>query len=350
MESRRLGATLALLLVGTLSVISAQTAHAVSDCAGVGTGGEMVLGQCPPAPAASASATPSSSAAPSSPASASPSSAGGLPSAGGQGALTGSTVQPTTAPQEWAVAASGGVSDLASEVAKNSSDSAKWDQVLRGAYPVTLAIGLFLFAVVIAMNLAKAARMGARPEERALLQGATWKMVLYAPLMMVVPGTVMWLMVLLQQLGDQAWTSSTVNFSTFLTRLGEAFGKNPLDVIINRDMNVFLLIIAAVLLLICLLLWLIQGWVAQLAVLALVLLVPVVFALAAQPKQQHRISRLVGVLAGAMLTPFISRFMFWALGPAIADAITSEITPTIGVLSSSCSWPSSRRRRCCCRW
>ena len=169
------------------------------------------------------------------------------------------------------------------------------------------------------------------PEERALLQGATWKMVLYAPLMMVVPGTVMWLMVLLQQLGDQAWTSSTVNFSTFLTRLGEAFGKNPLDVIINRDMNVFLLIIAAVLLLICLLLWLIQGWVAQLAVLALVLLVPVVFALAAQPKQQHRISRLVGVLAGAMLTPFISRFMFWALGPAIADAITSEVTPTIGV-------------------
>jgi len=203
---------------------------------------------------------------------------------------------------------------------------------LRQGYPITFGVGLVVLAFVLLLNFARAARAGAgRPEDRAQLMAAGWRLALYAPMVMLLPGLVAGLMVMLQQLGDVALASSAAKLPDFFAALGRAYMNNPLDAVVSGGLHAFLLLVSAVLLVICLLMWLIQDWVAGLAVLLLVLAAPVVLALAAQPKAQHRLGRFIGVLAGAMLTPFVTRFAFYALGPVLVDAINSESVPTLGI-------------------
>ena len=238
--------------------------------------------------------------------------------------------RPTTAPEEWAAESGKTVAKIGDEVARRAKSRdrmAGWREALTGPYAVTLAIGWFLLAVVMVVNIARASYGGSRAEQRELLHRVLPKFIMYGPLSVLLPGLAAYLLDLGQNLTDTALAASGNEFASLIQTLGSRFSRAPLRdgaaVVVGTatGWSALLFLIAAVLLIVTLVSWLLQDWVAPMSMYLLTLMIPIVLALATQPRQQQRLLRLLGAILGAMLTPFITRFMFWATLPLISSEL-----------------------------
>ena len=244
-------------------------------------------------------------------------------------------VRPTTAPQEWAAESGSAVEQIGDEVARRAKSRdrmVEWRKALAGPYAVTLAIGWFLLAVVMVVNIARASYGGSRAEQRELLHRVLPKFIMYGPLSVLLPGLAAYLLDLGQNLTDTALAASGNEFASLIQTLGSRFSRAPLRdgaaVVVGTatGWSALLFLIAAVLLIVTLVSWLLQDWVAPMSMYLLTLMIPIVLALATQPRQQQRLLRLLGAILGTMLTPFITRFMFWATLPLISAELSDTNT------------------------
>ena len=244
-------------------------------------------------------------------------------------------VRPTTAPQEWAAESGSAVEQIGDEVARRAKSRdrmVEWRKALAGPYAVTLAIGWFLLAVVMVVNIARASYGGSRAEQRELLHRVLPKFIMYGPLSVLLPGLAAYLLDLGQNLTDTALAASGNEFASLIQTLGSRFSRAPLRdgaaVVVGTatGWSALLFLIAAVLLIVTLVSWLLQDWVAPMSMYLLTLMIPIVLALATQPRQQQRLLRLLGAILGTMLTLFITRFMFWATLPLIAAELSDTNT------------------------
>ena len=232
--------------------------------------------------------------------------------------------RPTTAPEEWAAESGKTVAKIGDEVARRAKSRdrmAGWREALTGPYAVTLAIGWFLLAVVMVVNIARASYGGSRAEQRELLHRVLPKFIMYGPLSVLLPGLAAYLLDIGQNLTDTALAASGNEFSSLLKSLGSRFGNPTGELWASSEWSALLFLIAAVLLIVTLVSWLLQDWVAPMSMYLLTLMIPIVLALATQPRQQQRLLRLLGAILGTMLTPFITRFMFWATLPLISSEL-----------------------------
>ena len=237
--------------------------------------------------------------------------------------------RPTTAPEEWAAESGKTVAKIGDEVARRAKSRdrmAGWREALTGPYAVTLAIGWFLLAVVMVVNIARASYGGSRAEQRELLHRVLPKFIMYGPLSVLLPGLAAYLLDIGQNLTDTALAASGNEFSSLLKSLGSRFGNPTGELWASSEWSALLFLIAAVLLIVTLVSWLLQDWVAPMSMYLLTLMIPIVLALATQPRQQQRLLRLLGAILGTMLTPFITRFMFWATLPLIAAELSDTNT------------------------
>ncbi len=244
-------------------------------------------------------------------------------------------VRPTTAPQEWAAESGSAVEQIGDEVARRAKSRdrmVEWRKALAGPYAVTLAIGWFLLAVVMVVNIARASYGGSRAEAREVLHRVLPKFIMYGPLSVLLPGLAAYLLDLGQNLTDTALAASGNEFASLIQTLGSRFSRAPLRdgaaVVVGTatGWSALLFLIAAVLLIVTLVSWLLQDWVAPMSMYLLTLMIPIVLALATQPRQQQRLLRLLGAILGTMLTPFITRFMFWATLPLISAELSDTNT------------------------
>ncbi|MDO5287109.1 MAG: hypothetical protein Q4G45_09880 [Actinomycetia bacterium] len=223
---------------------------------------------------------------------------------------------------------------LADEVAAQSKvpdDPDYWIKALLPGYRVTLAVGTFVLIVVTIKNLVMLAGSRSPAERHDLLHSLTGRVVLYPVMAVAAPAVVATLVRLGDELVAAATTASGSGLSELMTSLGGKFFGFAASSATTLGLPGFLVLVAAVLLIVTLIAWLVQAWVAPMAMLILTLMVPVVLALSAQPRHRERLLRLMGGLLGAMLTPFITRFVFWATMPLISAELDQSAEATLGL-------------------
>ena len=233
--------------------------------------------------------------------------------------------------------------DLLSQVSDRLDRKSHMGTEFFTIYSVTFAIGVVIFAVMMGLQLSRASHDS--PRARAELLDALPKYVVWAPLVSIAPAVVVWLWNdVAQPMATISMKQSLTGMKQFLSALGKQFLADPLwfldaggTVLVG-----FLLIIASVLAVIA---WIIEDMVAEWGIYVLTILIPITSALALNPKWSRMMTRITGVIIGCMLTPVVTRVLFWIMWLMMADKMNGEgvffmkMINLVVIMALSCSTP-----------
>ena len=276
--------------------------------------------------------------------------ASGSPSAGASGtpdpsaspkAAAGS--EPSTPAEQWASDGGKAMPDLLSQVSDRLDRKSHMGTEFFTIYSVTFAIGVVIFAIMMGLQISRAAHES--PRARAELLEALPKYVVWAPLVSIAPAVVVWLWNdVAQPMATISMKQSLSGMKAFLSALGKQFLADPLwfldaggTVLVG-----FLLIIASVLAVIA---WIIEDMVAEWGIYVLTILIPITSALALNSKWSRMMTRITGVIIGCLLTPVVTRILFWIMWLMMADKMNGEgvffmkMINLVVIMALSCSTP-----------
>jgi hypothetical protein len=182
-------------------------------------------------------------------------------------------------------------------------------------YGVTFGIGMVLMVFAMMAAITRVGRGG--PEALAVLRDSSISAVLYVPAVLVTP-------FLLSTLSEAAYAlaawfgqDATANASSAVQWYVQALAemKNPADGLVGGVLSLLLL---AGMTFLAGLLSLIELTIASYGQYIVTLLLPAIGALAIYPPWRHLARRLLGLLAGLMLTPVVLFLAFWVMWGAAA--------------------------------
>ena len=188
------------------------------------------------------------------------------------------------------------------------------------AYAFTWAIGMVILAIALMVSVARAART--TPQSRAEATIQAQKVLLYYPGMMMIPAVVKLAVDTAMGVAEGITAQSGASFSGFLDSFGSVMTQDPLSLVtgvLGGGVAALLLLLPTLLFM---LMWLVMDIAAQFGAQLLMILLPITFALGMFPNAFKRWSgRATGFLLGCILTPVVTRFVFWVMWSIAGDML-----------------------------
>ncbi|WP_161490294.1 hypothetical protein [Tessaracoccus flavescens] len=209
------------------------------------------------------------------------------------------------------------------------------------AYGVSFAIGLIIFAIVLILTFARAARGHASPAERTHFRESLPRILFYVPLMLGAPALISWVAGFTHSLGEAIAAQSAVDFGKFMAGAADEFGSIDVLDLLGRA---FLAIILLVVYLVGLLVWIVEDLVAQYALWILTVLFPIAAAMSLWRPNHRMLTRIIGVVIGCALVPTVTRFGYWVMTLLVDTSLSNgmgimEMLQAIVVVMLSTSMP-----------
>lgn len=188
-------------------------------------------------------------------------------------------------------------------------------------YAVTFGIGLVVMAVTLTVLASRLSSQGG-PEGYQMLRQAGLSATLYVPVMAVAPAAidivVQMIYALAGWLGQQTTADTGTSIEQFVRVLNDMHDPN------NFALGELGLLVFALVAFFGAVLAMLENGIASFGAQLLMLLVPVVAAIAVYPPARRRLSHVVGIILGLLLTPVMLFLAYWVVWGAAAATMTGR--------------------------